>query len=47
MKAPTYESSGSGRGPACSICGCVVDDEARHTSYHAALARILGLEGDE
>lgn len=47
MKAPTYGFSGKGQGLACSQCGAVVDDQDKHTSWHAALARILGLEVDE
>lgn len=44
MKPPVYVSTGSGRGECCSICGCLVDDKDKHDSFHASLARLLGLE---
>lgn len=47
FKPPKYESSGSGMGPACSQCGVIVDDQARHTSWHESLARLLGLVGGD
>lgn len=47
MKRPEYVSTGSGRGDCCSICGCLVDDRETHDSFHAALARLLGVEVDE
>jgi hypothetical protein len=47
VKGPFYISTGSGRGACCSICGCLVDDMVKHDSFHAALARLLGVETDD
>lgn len=46
MKLPTYLTTGMYDVVRCSICGCLVDDQARHTSFHEALARHFSLEGD-
>lgn len=47
MKAPSYSPDVAGLAGTCSLCGCTVADKDVHTSWHAALARLLGLEDDE
>lgn len=47
MKPPKYDPDVAGLAGICSLCGCTVVDKDTHTSWHAALVRILGLEGDE
>lgn len=42
MKAPKYTASGADDFE-CSICGCLVVDQDRHTSFHEALVRMLGI----
>lgn len=44
MKPPKYTSLvEGGEVVQCSICGCVVAHQANHTSFHDALARLLGI----
>lgn len=42
MKAPKYTAP-PGDAVQCSICGCLVADQERHTSFHEALVRMLGI----
>ena len=49
MKVKLPEYLGTQRGylhATCSICGALVADRERHDSFHASLARLLGLEQD-
>jgi hypothetical protein len=50
MKAPVYVSldpGQTGNACTCSLCGALVLNRDTHTSWHAAQARLLGLEDDE
>lgn len=50
MKDPEYrplQVGQVGNGHTCSLCGVLVMDQPTHTSWHAAQARLLGLEDDE
>lgn len=50
MKPPRYTQPSEfhhNNSTTCSQCGALVVDQDVHTSWHAALVRLLGLEDDE
>ena len=47
MKAPVYTLGDLAGSTQCSICGCLVADEARHTSFHEGLMRLLNIDAED
>jgi hypothetical protein len=49
MKDPVYKFAdvlNTHRPTHCSICGGLVVDEEKHTSFHRSLANLLGIDVD-
>jgi hypothetical protein len=47
MKGPKYVPIPRTMYSSCSICGGIIADQKKHTSFHQSLARLLGLEVDD